>query len=54
MQPGFKSCLPPQSVANGINCEGTKPDQIVDCVMRMSAEEIVKFQKEVRDFTDMI
>ncbi|XP_062403198.1 fatty acyl-CoA hydrolase precursor, medium chain-like [Sardina pilchardus] len=33
-------------VANATHCEGTKPDQIVDCVMRMSAEEIIKFQQE--------
>ncbi|XP_062403905.1 uncharacterized protein ces2b [Sardina pilchardus] len=33
-------------VANATNCEGTKPDQIVDCVMRMSVEDIVKFQLE--------
>ncbi|XP_048112237.1 fatty acyl-CoA hydrolase precursor, medium chain-like [Alosa alosa] len=33
-------------VANATNCEGAKPDQIVDRVMRMSAEDIVKFQQE--------
>ncbi|KAG5274060.1 hypothetical protein AALO_G00158710 [Alosa alosa] len=33
-------------VANVLNCEGTKPDQIVDCVMRMSVEDIVKFSQE--------
>ncbi|XP_062404409.1 cocaine esterase-like [Sardina pilchardus] len=33
-------------VANATKCEGTKPDQIVDCVMQMSVENIVKFQQE--------
>ncbi|XP_041965230.1 cocaine esterase-like isoform X2 [Alosa sapidissima] len=33
-------------VANATNCEGAKPDQIVDCVMRMSVEDIVKFSQE--------
>ncbi|XP_031421249.1 carboxylesterase 5A-like [Clupea harengus] len=33
-------------VANVTNCEGTKPYQIVDCVMQLSAEDIVKFTQE--------
>lgn len=41
----------PQGVASGTNCEGTKPDQIVDCVMRMTAEDVVKLQQEVRHYT---
>ena len=50
MQPVFQKLfsLFPQIVANVTNCEGTKPYQIVDCVMQLSAEDIVKFTKEVR------
>ncbi|XP_063053371.1 fatty acyl-CoA hydrolase precursor, medium chain-like [Engraulis encrasicolus] len=32
--------------ANATNCEGTKSHQIVDCVMRMSAEDIMTFLQE--------
>lgn len=35
-------------MANVTNCEGTKPYHIVDCVMQLSAEDIVKFTQEVR------
>ncbi|XP_076155267.1 fatty acyl-CoA hydrolase precursor, medium chain-like [Alosa pseudoharengus] len=35
-----------KTVANVLNCEGTKPDQIVDCLMRVSAEDIIKLQQE--------
>ncbi|KAL2093730.1 hypothetical protein ACEWY4_011042 [Coilia grayii] len=33
-------------VANATNCEGTKSHQIVDCVMQLSAEDIIKFTLE--------